>query len=256
VGDAPAPPWAPFLDEPALAAVFTDFDGTISPIVDDPADARPLPGSAELLASLAHRYGRIGVLSGRPVSFLTPMFDPAILLVGLYGLELVDGGRRHDHPLGGTWREAIDDVASSARAGLPRGVLVEPKGLSLTLHYRAAPTAATAVLAFAGRQAARSGLVSRPAKMSVELHPPIDVDKGTALLDHTGGLDAVCFIGDDEGDLPAFDALDRLATEGVHTVRVAVTGDEASPDLLARADLTVEGPEGVQALLEALLPAG
>jgi trehalose 6-phosphate phosphatase len=248
--------WAPFRDEPALAAVFTDFDGTLSPIVDDPAAARPLPGSAEQLGELARRVGRVGILSGRPVSFLTPLFDPAILLVGLYGLELVVGGRRHDHPLGGTWREVVDDVAASARSGLPGDVLVEPKGLSLTLHYRGAPGAADAVLAFGGRQALRSGLVCRPAKMSVELHPPIDVDKGTALLDHTAGLASVCFIGDDEGDLPAFDALDRLADEGVHTVRVAVTGEETSAALLARADVSVEGPEGVLDLLTELTADG
>jgi len=91
--------------------------------------------------------------------------------------------------------------------------------------------------------------------MSFELHPPIPADKGTALLERATDLDAVCFIGDDVGDLPAFDALDKLQAEGVHTWRVAVRSEEESSDLVERADLTVDGPAGVMALLEALRPA-
>lgn len=256
MGQAVAPIWAPFLDHPELGAVLTDFDGTLSPIIDDPAAARPLPGAVQTLAELAPRYGRVGVLSGRPVAFLAGRFDPAILLVGLYGLETIDAGRRHDHPLGDRWRTVVDRVVAAARSSLPEGVLIESKGLSLTLHYRSAPAAAAAVLAFAQREAASSGLECRGAKMSVELHPPIAVDKGTALLEHVGGLAAVCFIGDDEGDLPAFDALDLLATTGTHTVRVVVRGRETSTAMLARADVVVDGPEGVQDLLRSLVPPG
>jgi trehalose 6-phosphate phosphatase len=256
VGDEVAPIWAPFLDHPELGAVLSDFDGTLSPIVDDPGAARPLPGVVATLAALARRYGRVGVLSGRPVSFLAGIFDPAVVLVGLYGLESVHAGRRREHPMGEPWRAVIDEVAVAARTSLPDGVLIEPKGFSITLHYRSTPDAADAVLAFARRAAESSGLECRGAKMSVELHPPIAVDKGTALVEFVDGLRAVCFIGDDEGDLPAFDALDGLAAAGVHTVRVVVRGEETSAALLARADVVLDGPEAVQDLLESLLPAG
>jgi trehalose 6-phosphate phosphatase len=256
VGHAVAPVWVPFVAHPEQSAVLTDFDGTLSPIVADPAAARPLPGSAAHLAALARRYARVGVLSGRPVSFLEGLFDPAVLLVGLYGLEVVHDGRRHDHPEGTAWRPVVDAAAAAARSQLPDEVLVEGKGLSLTLHYRSAPSSAGAVRAFAEQEAARSGLVCRPAKMSLELHPPIAVDKGTALVEHAGTLRAVCFIGDDEGDLPAFDALDRLAAAGAHTVRVVVRGVETSDALLDRADVVLDGPEAVGALLAALLPPG
>ena len=66
------------------------------------------------------------------------------------------------------------------------------------------------------------------------------------------GLDAVCFAGDDVGDLAAFDALDRLAGRGVCVLRVGVRSTEAPDELLARADLVVNGPEGAVALLERL----
>ena len=57
-----------------------------------------------------------------------------------------------------------------------------------------------------------------------------------------GGPDAAAYVGDDLGDLPAFDGLDVLAARGVATVRVAVASDEAPPILLNRADHVVEGP--------------
>jgi trehalose 6-phosphate phosphatase len=158
-----------------------------------------------------------------------------------------------DHPYAGAWREAIEDVVRSSAALGPRGMRVEPKGLSLTLHYRTRPELAGAVQAWAATQAARSGLVARPARMSVELHPPIETDKGTALERLTADLTAVCYVGDDVGDLPAFDALDRLAAADVHTVRVAVASDESPPELLDRADLVLDGSAAVPGFLEALL---
>jgi trehalose-6-phosphatase len=89
--------------------------------------------------------------------------------------------------------------------------------------------------------------------MSYELHPPIEADKGTAILDVVEGLDAVCFIGDDVGDAEAFDALDRLAEGPVHVVRIAVAGAETPSELLARADWAVEGPTQALNLLRELV---
>jgi trehalose 6-phosphate phosphatase len=90
--------------------------------------------------------------------------------------------------------------------------------------------------------------------MSVELHPPIDADKGTALEQLVEGLGAVLFAGDDHGDLPAFDALDRLAGRGVDTVRVAVASAEVPRELVDRADVVVDGPAALVALLRTLVP--
>lgn len=242
----------PLLGDPARSGLFCDFDGTLSEIVDEPDLARPAPGTPELLGELAAHLGVVGVLSGRPVSFLEPLFPRSVLLAGLYGLETLTGGVRRDHPSGGTWREVIDDVASSSIAHGPAGMRVEEKGLSLTLHFRTHPEIAEEVRVFAEKQGARSGLQVRSARMSYELHPPIAVDKGTALLELTGELATACFIGDDVGDLPAFDALDQLERRGVTVVRVAVRSTEESPELIERADVRVDGPAGVFALLGAL----
>ena len=239
--------------DPARAGILTDFDGTLSPIVDEPGDARPLDGVPELLEALANRYAVVAVLSGRPVTFLQKWLPPSLLLSGLYGLEVIRDGVRDDHPSGGMWREVVDDVATVARSSGPDPMRVESKGLSLTLHYRGHPELESVVRALAEKQAARSGLLVRPARMSFELHPPIEADKGTAVRAVADDLAAICFIGDDVGDLPAFAELERLADEGVATVRIAVRSDEAPELLLAAADVVVDGPEGARDLLQTLL---
>jgi trehalose 6-phosphate phosphatase len=240
--------------DPGRAGVLLDFDGTLAHIVDDPAAARPVDGASELLAELAGTYRLVAVISGRPVSFLQALLPPVVLLSGLYGLEVARGGERVDHPLAGAWREVIEDVTLLARARGPEGMRVEPKGLSLTLHYRTRPDLEELVQEWARRQAARSGLVARPAKMSVELHPPIEADKGTAVEQLAAGLKAVCFLGDDVGDLPAFSALGRLAERGAAVLRVAVGGPECPEQLAAQADAVVEGPDAALDLLRRLLP--
>ncbi len=232
------------------AALVVDYDGTISSIVEDAADAVPQRGVADLLARLRDQLGLVAVVSGRPVDFLVPLLPSGLVFAGLYGLEVSEAGVRRDHPQSGNWREVIDDVASRAEVKAPPGVVVERKGLSLTLHYRTAPDQESATEVYATDEALRSGLVARPARKSWELHPPIEVDKGTAVLELTDDFTAVAFAGDDLGDLPGFDALDELEGRGVTTLRIAVDSAEAPLELLDRADVVVDGPAGLVDLLE------
>jgi len=210
----------------------------------------------EVLARLADRYALVGVVSGRPVAFLQDRLAAAgdrLWLSGLYGLEGTDGGRRVEAPGVSAWRAVVADAVARARAAF--GPLVEDKGLSLTLHARTAPERDAELRAWAAAESGRSGLEVRPAKSSVELHPPVRTDKGTVVEAAAAGLAAAAFLGDDLGDLPAFDALDRLAAAGLDTVRVAVRTEEAPAVLLDRADVVVDGPEGALAVLEDLARA-
>jgi trehalose 6-phosphate phosphatase len=244
---------APFLAAPGDAAVLVDFDGTLSPIVEDPATARPLPGVVEALRALAARYARVGVVSGRPLGFLEAHLPAEVELSGLYGLEWRRQGGRGEHAAAVRWRPVVDAAVADARRDLPGGVDVEHKGLSLTLHVRRHPELTGEARAWADEVTAATGLEVRPAKRSVELHPPVTVDKGTVVEDLVGTLGVACFVGDDVGDLPAFDALDRLAERGRRTLRVVVETPEVTPQVLARADLVVPGPDGALELLRDLL---
>jgi trehalose 6-phosphate phosphatase len=237
---------------PASTALFLDFDGTLAPIVAVASEARPLPGTTEVLLELADRYAVVAVVSGRPVAFLAEHLPAAVEWHGLYGLEAVIAGRPLAEPGSEVWRTVIDDVAESAERTGPRGLDVEHKGLSLTLHYRRQPELADLAYEWAAEAAARTGLHLRAAKMSLELHPPVAVDKGTVVMARAAGMSAAVYIGDDEGDLPAFAALDQLASAGVEAVKVAVLTPEVSPLLLAQADVRVDGPAGALDLLRQL----
>lgn len=237
----------------ARTLVASDFDGTLSPIVDDPASARLIDGAAEVLVELDRCVGELAIISGRPLQHLQRHLPDGPTLVGLYGLESLRHGVRQDHAEAATWRPVVEGAVRAAERDGPVGVHVESKDLSLTLHYRRHPELADDVAALAGRLAAGTGLRVHPAKMSIELHPPIDEDKGTALARLAGSLDGpVVFCGDDVGDLSAFDALDRLATQGRPVLRVVAESPETDPALRSRADLVVDGPDGVVALLRSI----
>lgn len=242
-------------DALAEAAVLTDFDGTLSEIVDDPAAAVAVPGAVAVLGDLARVARVVGVVSGRPVDVLARhLTDPDLHLAGLYGLERRIDGEVIDLPDAATWAAAVAAAAAELEARLPDGAMVETKRLSLTVHYRRRPGAGPEVAALARTVAAAHGLTDRPARMSVELHPTGTPDKGTVVRELARGCQAACYLGDDVGDVPAFAALDALASDGLVTVKVAVRSDEASPDLVDRADVVVDGPEGAVAWLRALLP--
>ncbi len=244
--------WAPLLDDPSTTGIFADFDGTLSQIVEDPDEAVPVAGLYPILERLGSRFGLVGVLTGRPVGFLDGLLPPAVSISGLHGLERSSGGRYSAHPLAGVWREVVTDVASLLRDRGPEGLRVEEKGISITLHYRGHPELEEEARSFADRQAARSGLVCHATRMGYELRPPIQSDCGTAILEQAGELKSVCYLGDDQTDTAAFDALDRLAAEGVHAVRVVVESPECPPGLCDRADVHLEGPVEVVELLRFL----
>lgn len=244
---------ASLVADPGGSVLLFDFDGTLSPIVDVPAAARPLPGAVDLLERLAARYRLVGAVSGRPVDFLAEHLPPSVVLSGSYGLEWRVDGVTQVRPGVEAWRIAVAEAVGQAQEASIEGLLVEPKGLSVTLHFRNQPRSAAAVSRLAAAVAAETGLVARPAKMSLELHPPVEADKGVVVEELTDGARGVLYVGDDLGDLPAFAALGRLRASGVVTVGAAVETTELPDELRAAADVLVDGPTGVVELLHALL---
>jgi len=249
---------APLLAAPTRACLLCDCDGTLAPIVADPAAAAPLPASVTALHQLAGRLGLVGVVSGRPAAWLHDRFGDGLVLSGLYGLEQVaaDGaGEVVELPEAQPWRQVVAEVADRADDAAPTGVVVERKGLSVTLHYRGAPAEQPWVERFTAEQAARSGLEASVAKSSAELRPPLPFDKGTAVRRLAEGFATVAFLGDDAGDLPVFAVLDDLAAAGVQTLKLAVASPEMPEAVRAQADALVEGPDEVARLLSGLAAA-
>jgi trehalose 6-phosphate phosphatase len=248
----------PFVDDPARAALCVDFDGSLAPIVPDPSAATPLPAARAVLARLARVLGRTAVVSGRPAAFLRDSLAvDGLAVVGTYGLERVVDGEVVVDDRVVPYLEGIARVADEAEAEFP-GLRVERKGaVAVTLHWREQPARGEAVSRWAEAAGPRWGLEAPlRGRMAVELRPPIPVDKGTAVADLAGGMRTAAFAGDDAGDLPAFAALRALTEAGALTssVSIGVTSDESPPEVHA-ADVVVDGPTGLVALLGELADA-
>lgn len=142
---------------------------------------------------------------------------------------------------------------TEARAALPAGARLEDKGMALALHFREAEALAGEVAALARVLAARHGLAERPAKLAVELVPPLPIDKGTVAGALAEGCSVACFLGDDAGDLAAFEALAAKAARGeLVALRIAVAGEDVPGDLLRNADLVLDGPPAALGFLAEL----
>jgi trehalose 6-phosphate phosphatase len=220
------------------AAILLDVDGTLAPIVSRPEAARVPDGTREVLEGLVQRYGLVACLSGRPAEDAARVVGvDAVRYVGEHGLEL--------EPDAETWAERLAAFAATVDWPTEAG-----KRLTLSFHYREAPDvrAAEERLRAVADRAAEEGMRPRWGRCVLEVRPPIDADKGTAvvrLLDETG-LRRALYAGDDTTDLDAFRGLDALEL----AIRVAVVSDEAPDELARAADLVVHSPE---ALAEVLL---
>jgi trehalose 6-phosphate phosphatase len=252
-------PLAPLVVDPGRAGVVSDFDGTLAPIVDDPARARALPAAVDALRDLVEVVALVAIVSGRPIEFLRSQIPvDGVTLVGQYGLErVVDGAPRVD-PAASPFVDAVAAAAMEAETRFPR-LVAERKGqVAFTLHWRTTPAAAPSLDAL--QELARAyGLSLTPGRMAAELRVPVPVDKGVALREllEESALHSCLFAGDDHGDRPAFAALteQRRRDPGFVGVAVAVRSQEAPPSLLDAADLVVEGPAGLAALLADLAGA-
>jgi len=246
--------------DPGTALIAMDFDGTLSPIVADPREARAHPGAVAGLRGLAGLVGTLAVITGRPAMEAVELGGfgsiPGLIVLGHYGWERwEDGALAAPPPPPGvaTARARLPELL--AEAGAPEGTRIEDKGSALAVHTRrtADPAAALAAVAdpVAGLAAA-TGLTLEPGRLVIELRPP-GMDKGSALtaLAAERKSGAILFAGDDLGDLPAFGAVRALRAAGHPGLTVCSASGEVS-ELAAEADLVVAGPDEVAALLSAL----
>jgi trehalose 6-phosphate phosphatase len=241
------------------ALLALDYDGTLAPIVLDPAAAHPQPGCRDALRAAAAVFGAVAILSGRSAAGVVRLLDldapdaPALSVVGVHGHQTWSAnlGLQHRPPHPGLRRARADledllDVLGS-------GVRVEDKGHSLAVHFRGCPVPAVAAAAGAeliGRLAERHGLDVQAGRLVLELLGP-GSDKGAALRQLAGCARAVCYVGDDLADLAAFAVVDELRGAGVPGLKVAVANVESRAPAAA-ADLVLADPAAVVDFIVAL----
>lgn len=242
--------------EHALVAV--DFDGTLAPIVPDPADSRPAPGAVAALRTIAERGAQVAVITGRDARTVLGLGGldaiPGVIVEGLYGAERWQGGVLTTLPEPYAMHRLRAELPALIATGDPK-LWIEDKRLSLVVHARMAADPQAALdsvrepVTTLGEQL---GLSVDPGRGVLELRLP-GHDKGAALLRLTAelGPKAALFVGDDVGDLPAFTAVGELREQGTPAWSVAVVSPEA-PEVARAADVQVDGPAGVVALLQSL----
>jgi trehalose 6-phosphate phosphatase len=226
-------------------AVFFDFDGTLSDIVDDPDAARPVAGATEALGKLAARCP-VAVLSGRDLADVTNRLGvPGIWYAGSHGFELTaPDGTHHQNDAAAAAIPVLEQAAGQLRGRLAEipGVVVEHKRFGVAVHYRNAERDRVGEVLAAVRAAGRrDALRVTTGREVIELRQDLDWDKGKTLrwvIDHlhdagSGALTPV-YLGDDITDEDAFDAVRAGDVVGVPIlVRHTDDGDRATAALFA-----------------------
>jgi trehalose 6-phosphate phosphatase len=204
-----------------------------------PENARVPDETRAEIERLAAKYSLVACVSGRTSADAERIVGvPDVVYVGSHGLELAPDAEQ--------WRSRLHQFGQSV--DWP----VEDKGLTVSFHYRGVDNEAAAhdKLERVAEQARAEGLLARFGRKVLELRPPIEADKGTAvqalLIDRA--LNRALYIGDDTTDLDGFRGLDGLEV----AIRVAASSPEGPPELREAADVIVDGPAGALELLKSL----
>lgn len=241
--------------------LMTDIDGTISPLVPTPDEAAVTPRARDLLRQLAHRIDLVAAISGRPATVAARMIGvPELTYIGNHGLELWQNDHAVALPVALPYVEAIQQVLRKAQTRIAlRGVLFEDKGVTATVHYRQTndPAAAKQLIgAVLLPLAEEYGVRLTRGQMIWEIRPPIEANKGTAVIDliRQNQLRGAIFIGDDRTDADAFVALRRLRGHGdCVTLNIGVDAPDTPQIVRDEADLLARGVGGVEHVLSKLL---
>ncbi|MFL5451727.1 MAG: trehalose-phosphatase [Myxococcales bacterium] len=224
--------------EDADVLVAFDFDGTLAPLVDEPASAAVPASTRRLLGRLAHLYP-CAVISGRSEA------DLSRLLAGITVWYAI-GNRFLDSP------ETVERRREQVRTWVPQvaaqlsgleGISVEDKGAALAIHYRAALDAQKAREAIWSVAEMLGEARVIPGNRVINLLPWGSADKGAAVerLSAMLGCKTILYVGDDTTDEDAFGV-------GANVIGVRIGESKAT-----RARYYLHSREEVDALLERLI---
>ena len=249
--------------------VGLDFDGVLSPIVEDPAQAHIHADAHDVLLPLATKALAVAVITGRPARQALALggLDDIGAEIAQQGSELYLFGQYGNERWSSTNRRVISPRPphglASFTADLPRLLRrygaekahIEEKGLAVAVHTRRLPDPELtfeSLLPALREQAARHDLVVEPGKQVIEIRSP-GMHKGIVVekLVEELGAGGFVFVGDDLGDVEAFEAVAALSKGGLPTLLACSASDEESA-LVRLSDVLVHGPEGVLELLRQL----
>ncbi|MEX2466786.1 MAG: trehalose-phosphatase [Gemmatimonadota bacterium] len=235
----------------AVPAVFLDYDGTLTPIVDDPRDAR-LPSQTREAIERLKELCPLAIVSGRDRSDVRELVGvDGIHYAGSHGFDIVEADGTH-HRRGEEYVPALGRAATALERRLEdvEGAWVERKGFAVAVHFRklADPTEEERI-----EQAVDEVLADEPklrrtgGKKIIELRPDLDWDKGKAILSMLDLLESheskvvPIYVGDDVTDEDGFRALKGRG------IGVVVEGED---DRDSAADYALADPGDARRFLE------
>jgi len=242
--------------------LMTDVDGTISPIVDVPDEARVTPRNLELLADLGAHLTLTAVISGRSANDIYQRVGlPGLVYVGNHGMERWANGEVILSPKAAAYRDNLSAAMPEIERILINGMRFEDKGATLSVHYRQTGNpekVAEELMPSMQSIAEKHGLHLTRGRMVFEFRPPVDIDKGTAFeeLVKEYQLDGALYLGDDTTDVAAFLAARRLRESGGCLVYGLGVESRGTPQVvITEADYLVQEVAGVESFLDWLSKA-
>jgi len=233
--------------------LITDVDGTISEIAPTPQQAEVSPRCRHYLSILSQHLALVAAVSGRPAEEIKNMLkiDRAVY-IGNHGLERWAKGQSEFSKDTDGYPELIKAVIKELTPLLSiKGITLDDKGITATIHYRLSPNPEAAkrdilVTLESSTQAKRLRIMH--GKMSINLLPPVEANKGTAVLDlmREYSLQGGIYLGDDLTDVDAFKAIHSVSSDSsFQGVAIGITSQEMMKGLVAEADFTLNGVNDV-----------
>ena len=239
----------------APLGLFTDVDGTISEVAPSPAEAVVSSVCRKSLAILAEHLAVVAAVSGRSAAEVRRMVGiDEMVYIGNHGyerwvsgvLEIVPGAEDYPSRIKGM----LDELGKLISI---EGVIFENKGYTASIHYRRChdhDAALKAIMSAVDRLGIAEDMNVSSGKLVVEIRPPLEVNKGTAVcsLIEERCLRGAIYLGDDQTDVDVFVAFHQkgLSFKGL---AIGVTGEEAAPQVALQADFVVNGVGDVERFL-------
>ena len=243
------------IDKSRLGLV-TDVDGTISPIVDVPDEARVTPRNLELLATLGAQLTLMAVVSGRSAEDVYQRVGlPGLVYIGNHGMEQWENEKLFVSPTAAAYRDNLLAATPEIKQVLVSGMHFEDKGATVSVHYRQTShpeKVARELTPIMQSIAEKHGLHLTQGRMVFEFRPPVKIDKGTAFeeLVKAHRLEAAFYLGDDTTDVAVFLAARRLRERGQCLAYGLGVASQGTPQaVLTEADYLVQGVAGVESFL-------
>lgn len=237
--------------------LITDLDGTISQIASSHKEATVSPLCIQYLADLRNYLALVAVVSGRSASVINKIVGiDGIVYVGIHGMEhWVKDHTEYSPGVEGyvkLIRAAVEELAPVLATD---GVYIEDKGVAASVHYRLSPEPAATqeqVMALIRQSPQLQPLRVVSGRMVVDLLPPVDINKGTAVrqLIRDYKLEGGIYLGDDVTDIDAFRAIHEAAADSdFRGLALGISSPEMPPEMLAEVDFTLNGVNEVTGFL-------